>query len=75
MGVGAFLLTREAVNLSDYNKKEFLRTFSDNEDCIRKIEYYLANEREREDIAKNGKAYVYEKFDYSDIISQIRNKF
>lgn len=75
IGVGTFLLTREAVNLSGYEKQGLLRTFSDNEDCIRKIEYYLTNEKEREDIAKNGKAYVCEKFDYSDIISEIRNKF
>ena len=75
MGIGSFLLTRHASNLINLDKLNLFTTFSDNEDCIQKILYYLNNEYERETIALTGQKYVFDYHGYSKIIRDIRNHF
>lgn len=75
LGVGTFLLTRHAENLAELESTNIFKTFLDKGDCVDKINYYLQNESERELIAVNAKKYVHNKFDYTQIIHQIRTKF
>jgi hypothetical protein len=75
MGSGSFLLTRHASNLFDLENLNIFKTFSDKEDCIHKIRYYLTNDDEREVCAFNGQQYVFENHNYSQIIHEIREKF
>jgi len=54
-GCGAFLLTGEADNLGDYYEEgREVVTFSDVDDMIDKIRYYLRHEEERETVAEAG---------------------
>jgi spore maturation protein CgeB len=75
MGSGSFLLTRHASNLFELENLNIFKTFSDKEDCIHKIRYYLTNDDEREVCAFNGQQYVFENHNYSQIIHEIREKF
>ncbi len=66
-GCGAMLITDEKKNLGEIFKvgKEII-TYSDVDDLIEKLKYYLKNDKEREKIAKAGqrrtlKDHVYEK--------------
>lgn len=75
MGSGSFLLTRHASNLIDFENLNLFRTFFDNEDCIRKINYYLSNQNEREACAFNGQQHVFNNHRYSQIIMGLRKHF
>ena len=70
MGTGAFLLTREATNLKKDFPENIFVTFTDLEDCLDKIRYFLKNEREREEIAENAKKYIREHFNFQKISEQ-----
>ncbi|MGB7395047.1 MAG: glycosyltransferase [Pricia sp.] len=69
MGCGGFLLTREAANFKDTFPPGIFATYSDECDLLKKIEYYLENEEEREAIAQKGQDFVLKNFDYEDIVS------
>lgn len=64
MGMGSFLLTKEAPNLSNRFPKGCLETFFDPDDCMQKINYYLNNDAEREAIAKKGQTHILENDTY-----------
>lgn len=54
-GCGGFLLTEDADNLKDcYEIGKEIVCFNNTKDLIKKIKYYLANDKEREKIAKAG---------------------
>lgn len=70
MGVGTFLLTRRASNLEKLPKDLFVM-YDDTADCLDKIEYFLKNELEREEIALAGHQYALEHFNYSKLMGQL----
>lgn len=55
MGAGGFLLTNFQADFLDYfiPDQDFVY-FSDHEDLLNKIEYYLSHDKERKEIAQNG---------------------
>lgn len=55
-GAGRFLITERFDNLSDYFEAGLeVETFSDREELIDKVRYYLAHPEQREAIARRGK--------------------
>lgn len=62
---GAFLLTEECEELDEYFKvgKE-LERFSTKEEMLEKVNYYLANDKKRNQIANNGKNKVLENYTF-----------
>ncbi|MBS1517259.1 MAG: glycosyltransferase family 1 protein [Bacteroidetes bacterium] len=71
MGVGSLLLTRETENLKKNYPDNIFVTFSDTEDCKRKINYYLQNVKEREEIAERGQKYIIENYNYLDLMKDL----
>lgn len=71
MGVGSLLLTREADNLKDMFPKDLLVTYSDENDCLDKIDYYLKNEAEREEIASRAQEFVLRNFNYKNLMVKL----
>lgn len=71
MGTGSFLLTRSAENLLKEFPKDIFITFDDERDCLDKVNYFLKNEKEREDIAKAGQKFILENYDYSKLMIDI----
>jgi hypothetical protein len=78
-GIGSFLITDNLPNISElFLPKKEIETFSDIQECIRKIKFYLENEDKRKEIAKSGqmrtlKEHTYEKRtkEYKRIIREI----
>jgi spore maturation protein CgeB len=71
-GVGAFLLTDNEHKLSDlFVPDREAVTYSSPEDAIQKIEWYLGNDREREDIAAAGRARTMSVHTYRQRAAQI----
>ena len=68
MGSGAFMLTREAPNFDGLFPSDIFATYQDEKDFLDKVAYYLKHEKEREEIAKNGQAFIKEHYDYSTIV-------
>jgi spore maturation protein CgeB len=67
---GSFLLTREAENL----KQQFgdiVCMFNSEEDCIKKISWFLKHENERESKARSASAYALEHFSYTTQLREI----
>ena len=55
MGAGGFLLSNYQADLLEmFVPGEEFVYYEDKEDLLRKVDYYLTHEREREAIAKNG---------------------
>ncbi|MDZ4712059.1 MAG: glycosyltransferase [bacterium] len=71
MGVGSLLLTREAENLKHEYPDNIFVTFKNEQDCLEKINYYLKNEKEREEIAKAGQKYVLKNFTYDKLMEEL----
>ena len=51
--------------------KENIAMFTDAEDCVRQIEYYLNNEAERKAIGKRGKETVKDKYTMTKLLSGV----
>jgi len=74
MGAGGFLLSNYQSELAEYFVDgEDLVLFSDEEDMLNKIDYYLQHDNEREKIAINGYNKVKELFDYKTQVEKILN--
>jgi hypothetical protein len=71
MGVGSMLLTRRAANIGALESEEALATFEDAEECLAKIQHFLAHEAEREAIAAKGLQVALRDFNYRDISSKL----
>ncbi|MGB5982124.1 MAG: glycosyltransferase [Nonlabens sp.] len=67
MGVGGFMLTREAPNFEKDFPKGIFATYKNIDDCLDKIQYYLKADKEREEIAAAGHKFISENYDYSRI--------
>ena len=53
--VGSLLLTEDYANLSNlFIKKEEIDTFKNKADLLKKINYYLSNQKASETVARNG---------------------
>lgn len=68
MGVGAFLLTRDAPNLEEDFRDQMFGTFQSADECIEQIRHYLAHPDERQRLADRGQQYVFEHYNYRDIV-------
>ncbi|PJA29139.1 MAG: hypothetical protein CO189_03165 [candidate division Zixibacteria bacterium CG_4_9_14_3_um_filter_46_8] len=76
LGCGGFCLS-EAVEVEEmFRGGEHLAYFKANdlEDLLAKIEYYLANEKEREDIAIRGHEYFYKNYNMEDTVLSLLDK-
>ncbi len=71
LGTGTFLLTRKANNLEKTFPKDIFATFTDEKDCLDKINYFLKNEKEREEIAKAGQEFIMKNYNYRDLMKQL----
>ena len=70
MGVGGFLLSRHSPTMEGDFPQDLFATYTDEDDCLRKIDYYLARPAERAEIARRGQAYVLENYSYERISLQ-----
>jgi len=68
---GSFLLTRDAPSLADLVEAGSLSTYTNLDDCIAKIRFYLANETDRERIARQGLETALQRFNFRDIVGQM----
>lgn len=74
MGAGGFLLSNYQSELAEYFVDgEDLVLFTDEEDMLKKIDYYLQHDNEREKIAINGYNKVKKLFDYKMQVEKILN--
>ncbi len=71
LGVGSFLLTRHSDNLNKQYPPDIFMTFKDEKDCVEKAKYYLANEKEREEIALAGQKFVLENYNYQILMKEL----
>lgn len=71
LGVGSLLLTKYANNLVKDFPKDIFVMFKDTADCLDKINYFLVNEKEREEIALNGQKYLLENFSYKKLMVEV----
>jgi hypothetical protein len=67
MGCGSLLMTRQAKNFAKTFPKDIFVTFNSKADLIDKANYYLKNEKEREEIAKAGQDFVLAEYNYKEI--------
>ena len=71
LGIGSLLLTRYSPNLEKEFPKDLFVMFKDSANCIDMCNYYLKNEKEREEIAKNGQNFVLSNFNYKHLVKQV----
>lgn len=71
MGVGSFLLTKEAENLKHKFPGELFATYRDKKDCLDKINYYLKNDKEREEIALAGQNFIINNYSYDKLMEEV----
>ena len=72
LGVGGFLLTRAAHNFDGTFPEGIFATYTDLDDCLGKVDYYLTREAERREIAAAGAAFIRERYDFSRIAAAFR---
>ena len=70
MGVGGFMLTREAPNFKEDFPENVFATFSDERDLLKKIDYYKSHPQKRDEIAVNAKKFIQNNYDYKKICTQ-----
>lgn len=71
---GIFYLCKRFPNVEKmFNDKQHLVLWDTKEELLEKIEYYLSNSEERENIAKNGQKHVLENFNSRKISEYIMN--
>lgn len=72
MGAGGFALSNYQIEIEEYFKlNEEIVVYDSIEDCLEKIEYYLAHEEEREKIAEKGCRKVRREFSYENQFRKI----
>jgi hypothetical protein len=70
MGVGSFMLTRNAANLSTQFPPNLFETFDTPNECIDKVLFYLDNERERKEMGGRAQEFVLNNHHYRDIVNR-----
>ena len=74
MGTGSLLLSEYCPDLGmTFKKSIHLDWFNSPEECLIKIKYFLENEREREEIAKEGYNFVHNSYSWKKIMEKIIN--
>lgn len=71
MGVGTLLLTRDSEKLQSKYPSDIFVTFTDDNDCRIKINYYLEHETEREEIARRGQEFILENYNYDKLMKNL----
>ncbi|SFG73665.1 spore maturation protein CgeB [Lachnospiraceae bacterium C7] len=72
MGSGGFLLTNYQEDLfRDFEPGVEFDYYEDDEDLVRKIEYYLQHDEERKKIAENGYKKICERFTFEKVFGKI----
>ena len=72
LGCKTFLLTNETENLNKlFNIGEHLITYNSKDDLLEKVNYYLNNDNEREQIAENGYKWVLKNHTYDNRAKEI----
>lgn len=71
LGVGTFLLTRKAGNISQLEENNILKFYEDAEDCVKLIQYYLTHEIDREEIAANAREYTSLNYSYGPKLQRV----
>lgn len=69
--VGSFLFTRKVPNFQYLEEAGLLSFYTDREDCLNKIKYFLNNEKERESIAHKMNQYATSNFEYESKIRDL----
>lgn len=73
MGSGCFALSHHYKGIEkDFEVGKHLDTFRDRNELKQKIDFYLENEDERKQIAKNGFDLVHSKHTYNDMVEDIK---
>jgi glycosyltransferase involved in cell wall biosynthesis len=72
MGVGSFMLTRQAPNFGKVFPADIFVTYTDAKDCQDKAQYFLKNEKEREEIAANAQKFIAERYNYDRISAEFQ---
>lgn len=73
LGAGGFCLTNYQEDIVQLFKAgEELVVFTNKDDMFNKVEYYLSHEKERLEIALNGREAV-KKFSYENVLKYILN--
>ena len=70
-GSGGFLMTEDAKNLNKVFTENEIITFTDINDCIKKIKFYLNNLEERDNIVFNGFRKTSDEFTYKKRVENI----
>lgn len=70
LGTGSLLITREADNLMRDFPKDIFVMYKNEKDCIEKVNYYLKNEKEREEIAQSGQKFIIENYNYKTLMKE-----
>jgi len=69
---GSFLLTDSSKDLEAIISPDtHLAVYKDLDECVLKATYYLANEEEREKIAKEGQEFVKNSYSYDNLVGEI----
>ena len=72
MGAGGFVLSNYQAEIAEYFKiEEEIVVYGSLEECLEKIKYYLAHDKEREKIAENGCRRVRQDFSYENQLQKI----
>lgn len=72
VAVGRMVLHEAKSEIRDFFKPgKHMAVFKGRKDFVKKIEYYLANDREREDIAAEGRKHAVENHTYDHRVDQI----
>lgn len=72
MGAGGFLLSNYQQELAElFENGVDMVMYESHEDALNKIDYYLSHEKEREEIAVNGKRKIEEDFTYQKAFNKI----
>ena len=73
---GAFLLTDGSHELEDFfSPGHHIAVYEGKQDLLRKIEYYLRHDTEREQIAKQGMEHVQTHYSYDFVVLEITQRF
>jgi len=76
MGSGLFCISQYYENIEkDFDTTKHLVVYRTDDELIDKICYYLKNDTEREEIAKNGQEYVQQNFSFLSMAKNIKKLF
>lgn len=72
LGCGGFLLTQYSPKMEEiFQRGHHLDWFESLEECCEKIEYYLAHEEERKQVALNGYKLAHEQYSFDQLAERI----